>query len=643
MADEHTTQPAQGSTKPEFKTAVFAGGGIKGVAYGGALEVLKNEGYLDNIDRCIGSSVGGLTATMLALGYTPQEITQEIRTSLSPALMDYTSTPELFEQSPIQLRKQLKNFILNQAMTKGEELSIVSQLIVEKKLGNAQATFSDLQKEMKNNEAQHLKNLEITITISDKRGNYQIVCSPETTPNMPIALAMRGTAGLPPIFPPLRFTSNDIEAFTKGATEPLVKYNRGPSFPENEANWNEKNNEGKINSIIKDMCDKSQNKNGNILGADGGIVDNLPIYLAFEHPDRNEQNTIAFNFEEAWRKKNREAFFAAKSFPKDIDDKLEQEYLQAGLNIKKNDAAYHIFQNYLTESRIPPSHHVKMLNKKHMVCIETYITEKNQNESVHIEAAAFDIQALQANALYENGVKAAKTDLSSYIQGEYSEQINEPFKDNSLDTQDYNHIKSILESMQKSEKLRDFLQDEQTAITQLLNNINEDNQKKEVIEKTMELLNKVNNFSEPSNQTIKLEQLCALNRQLKQIVKEEKNNLNKLEKISYKVYKNSNIFKSMLKKINPKLEQKLASFASKRRNVKLSNKALKKNLENTPAQTKKAPLETLERLSSTPSGIAGLISDTSRSFLPSFRGKKEPTKTSKQELKEKSSTKFKKR
>jgi NTE family protein len=52
-----------------FKNLVFEGGGVKGVAYGGALGVLNKRGILDQIVRVGGASAGAITATMLALGY----------------------------------------------------------------------------------------------------------------------------------------------------------------------------------------------------------------------------------------------------------------------------------------------------------------------------------------------------------------------------------------------------------------------------------------------------------------------------------------------------------------------------------------------------------------------------------------------
>jgi len=51
---------------------VFEGGGAKGSAFVGALEVLKQEGH--NTRRLVGTSAGAITATLVAAGYTPEEL-----------------------------------------------------------------------------------------------------------------------------------------------------------------------------------------------------------------------------------------------------------------------------------------------------------------------------------------------------------------------------------------------------------------------------------------------------------------------------------------------------------------------------------------------------------------------------------------
>ena len=57
-----------------FRNLVFEGGGVKGIAYCGALGVLDERGILSRIRRVGGASAGAINATLLALGCTVDEV-----------------------------------------------------------------------------------------------------------------------------------------------------------------------------------------------------------------------------------------------------------------------------------------------------------------------------------------------------------------------------------------------------------------------------------------------------------------------------------------------------------------------------------------------------------------------------------------
>ena len=57
-----------------FKNLVFEGGGVKGIAYVGALEVLDREGILGNIERVAGTSAGAMIAVLVGLKYSAKEV-----------------------------------------------------------------------------------------------------------------------------------------------------------------------------------------------------------------------------------------------------------------------------------------------------------------------------------------------------------------------------------------------------------------------------------------------------------------------------------------------------------------------------------------------------------------------------------------
>ncbi len=56
-----------------FRNLVFEGGGVKGIAYIGALAALGRRGILKDIVRVGGTSAGAINALLFALGYSHAE------------------------------------------------------------------------------------------------------------------------------------------------------------------------------------------------------------------------------------------------------------------------------------------------------------------------------------------------------------------------------------------------------------------------------------------------------------------------------------------------------------------------------------------------------------------------------------------
>ncbi|GAB2962609.1 hypothetical protein GCM10027048_34040 [Hymenobacter coalescens] len=69
---------AQTAAPVTYRNLVMEGGGIRGIAYGGALEELDRQGILRGIERVGGTSAGAIQAALLAVGFSPAEIVQEV-------------------------------------------------------------------------------------------------------------------------------------------------------------------------------------------------------------------------------------------------------------------------------------------------------------------------------------------------------------------------------------------------------------------------------------------------------------------------------------------------------------------------------------------------------------------------------------
>jgi NTE family protein len=191
-----------------YKNMVFKGGGIRGLAYCGALEVLENRGILMQIERVAGTSAGAITAALLSLRLTHREI-MNLFSSL-----DYSKVPQVHT---VQTRSVE---IMNALGLRNGELACTSRLINEFGWyssqyfydwmqavvaqhcgGDGRATFADFHK--KGFRELHI----VAANISKYRSE---VFSYETTPTVAVADAVRMSISIPFFFQALRFDGSQF-------------------------------------------------------------------------------------------------------------------------------------------------------------------------------------------------------------------------------------------------------------------------------------------------------------------------------------------------------------------------------------------------------------------------------------------------
>lgn len=71
-----------------YEYLVFSGGGVKGISYCGALQVLESMDILSNVKGFAGTSAGSIVAGLLAVGFTPKELTNILNELDVRQLMD---------------------------------------------------------------------------------------------------------------------------------------------------------------------------------------------------------------------------------------------------------------------------------------------------------------------------------------------------------------------------------------------------------------------------------------------------------------------------------------------------------------------------------------------------------------------------
>lgn len=168
-----------------FKNLVFEGGGVKGIAYVGALEVLNQKGILKNIKRVGGTSAGAIIALLVGLNYSQPEI-QKILGELNFRNFLDDSWGVVLDT----------NRLINKyGWYKGDYFRDWAAKLVNEKTNNPEATFKDVHDMMKENNFRDLYFVGTNLST-----HYSEVFSYEHTPRMCIADAVRISMSIPLFF-----------------------------------------------------------------------------------------------------------------------------------------------------------------------------------------------------------------------------------------------------------------------------------------------------------------------------------------------------------------------------------------------------------------------------------------------------------
>jgi NTE family protein len=171
----------------QFTNLVFEGGGVKGIAYCGALEILENKGILKNISRVAGTSAGAITAGLLAVGFDNNEIFILLKNTSFSSFMD---SKWGFIRDAIGLFSKFGWY-------KGKKFQQWFELQVEKKTQNKNFTFKDLQEAVS---SQKPGFKELAVAGTNLSTQTSEIFSWEKTPEISIANAIRISMSIPLFF-----------------------------------------------------------------------------------------------------------------------------------------------------------------------------------------------------------------------------------------------------------------------------------------------------------------------------------------------------------------------------------------------------------------------------------------------------------
>jgi NTE family protein len=175
-----------------FRNLVFEGGGVKGVAYIGALEALEQRGILGQIRRVGGTSAGAITALLVGLNYP----LGEIRNILSE--LDFR---KLLDAS-FGLVRNTERLVSDFGWYKGDFFRTWVGQLIAARAGSPDATFDSLRRRGDFREMYFMGT-----NLSTRFGE---VFSAEHTPRVGLADAVRISISLPLFFACRRSPRGDV-------------------------------------------------------------------------------------------------------------------------------------------------------------------------------------------------------------------------------------------------------------------------------------------------------------------------------------------------------------------------------------------------------------------------------------------------
>ncbi len=167
----------------KYHNLVLEGGGIRGIAYCGAIQELEQRGLLKDIRRLGGTSAGAIQASLLAVGYSAAELTDLVSEMKIQSFNDgqyifVGGTQRLIERFGWYRGDAFRKWIAGK---------------IEQKTGSAELTFGQLHALTQQDSC--FKDLYVTVTNLTQQ--KAMVLSHEKFPQLSVADAVRASMSIP--------------------------------------------------------------------------------------------------------------------------------------------------------------------------------------------------------------------------------------------------------------------------------------------------------------------------------------------------------------------------------------------------------------------------------------------------------------
>ena len=167
----------------------LSGGGMKGIAHVGALEVLEARGLLSCIKEYLGTSAGALISFCIVIGYT----LSELRSLCS--VLDFTQTQNLDFDTILDFPNRL-------GLDDGKNVEKFLGVLIRAKGLSETTTFEELYLKKPN-----APNLRVFATNLDSMSLKEFSIQ---TPTVPLIFAVRASMAIPFLFIPLKDTLGEL-------------------------------------------------------------------------------------------------------------------------------------------------------------------------------------------------------------------------------------------------------------------------------------------------------------------------------------------------------------------------------------------------------------------------------------------------
>lgn len=188
---------------------MLEGGGVRGLAYAGAIEVLEQKNIINNIEKVAGSSAGAVAGLMISLGYNSVEIDSILQ---NLKLQQFNDGKDIVGKI-IRIKKEYGLF-------KGNKFEKWISSLIEAKTGDPNITFFDLHK--KHLQDNTFKDFYCTGT-NISRQQLEIF-SWQNWPHMQLKTAVRISSCIPFYFKPVAIDSSGNEINARTSQSPFDLY-----------------------------------------------------------------------------------------------------------------------------------------------------------------------------------------------------------------------------------------------------------------------------------------------------------------------------------------------------------------------------------------------------------------------------------